>query len=1426
MRKKRQVQTGTGKKAYKRKPLTRAQASARTKKGWVTKRRRYRYGAQDPEEKQFRRFQKERKEAAAEELNKHLYGDDTVPGVRSRFSNTHHDEQKALQEQLGMIAKDAQVEINEDNQRMIRFKDPETERFIRNLPPEQKREFALRMAQSEMMQSMTSGAIAKEHKNDDETDIGYKDRAPEAVRFEQKVSRYIHAPLEAPNSQNALRRQLVKEFGAEQAAKLDPKSREEINGLAGLLVMAQKNPKTRALALAEAGQVRGRIAQREETRIKTEKREKEAVDAYILAMRGGATEPPPPYSPSGKGPPSKPGSPAKKPPQPAIKSSAMRTDENGNVIITGGPKSRWDQPGEDVESYTKKGLDPGKPTKEQWEKQLVLQGQDQKPQGDPRLKHFVEVEDLYRANQREYTTPPKTRRERLERTSIGRQLELERTQAQWKLNAIRTGNFSRFYDDSGEMIGNRKGGVGKASHGIVPEYQYDYRLRRKPDMTQELTGVGYRRAFRAYPDDKLRAKRVDPWDVDTKFHEGTRDRYRRMHPGEYDEIVSANKISRFPSGPVRAEFGERHVPGRSPDKFTEKEIFIEKEGVKPGEIIPAGSREGTTNWTQHYIRERAAEGDDLLGVGGPGWKAVDEWEYNIAEDRNRDTKQIPKKVRTYHVAPGTTQLKNKEKDVVYVKTPPLKLKGGKEIVAPHALFVATDENSSGWHRAVKYGYIEPKRVEQRWKEQDADDAREDFKKAVAGASIATMGWKLKDRTKDRAAIKADSIFGKGINSVGGKFGHPDAATEFSLRFGPHREVAEGLLEDSIGRGKERAFGMRHPMTGRTGAFPKVYHRKFAITPATRHARALEEDLARLERMNTRVASNIDAGARPGLKAGLRRWRREAILENRRYVVEHEGMPGGNFQHLVDQTRHILEGTDKEGNKVKRKVGDIVELRHPVRGTDEPVVLTENLLKTAQETKKRAYKARWKDNENVYRLGQQSSAPWKHHVFPRVAQARAGHGFPLTKNEKIGGAVAGAALLTIGSAYLYHRYKNKKRMEAGEEPIAFYNKILPPAVTTPFAVPTRKGLPPAKDALEAVVPGWQTTKRWQIGKNDLTEFLMIDGNKIPVAGQINLDRKRFAFRPVDRGYTPDAKLGVPRIHIGGKYQGKVRDKFFVDIDRSVAQKSGKRSWTKKGKTIKVKGKDTPFFLDVGKAKKMKLKGTNKARITDTDREDIVAAFAGTDEEHRVKAFYSAGRRDKIVDWFEDPEMVEKIKRKKGVDDEKRAMRTVKLYSGDSYEKIQMPLRTSHGDLHFGENAPYVKDRSGRHFNQREFYGDDWLHANRPPDSSKWSRHGRGHDAYGNLVNTNRASIDEKLISSEIERGSYAGFSSTMAERLELANAFNDGIGAAKHQTRKRVPTRTGTNPLYQAGDKHASKRVPSTQSRSKPTNTLGIKKKKK
>lgn len=852
----------------------------------------------------------------------------------------------------------------------------------------------------------------------------------------------------------------------------------------------------------------------------------------------------------------------------------------------------------------------------------------------------------------------------------GGQARFIRDQAAHRTDAIRHGNFAAFFDKNKKPVGVGKSRkktrdlVKQSSFGVIPNKAWQYELNYAPTRIQELTSEGIFAKEQALGEVMPSYKRnVETFDVFTRF---------AQKPTEgWNEIRSVSQIPRNTER-FKVELGKRGIERKQGlPRHVEKEIFIPRSDItKPvTETLRGQSNE---SFTTYFMRTRGAP-----GFAGNQEKKITKAEYNVTKKAEPGEPPRPgeayskiakKDVLVTYLPADQAHLLTGEKDSLQVVTPRVRFKG-KDVIGSHVVFGNVDADSSGKAAFLaRQAIIEPHKAIDRMRKQDIETILSDefqksksqtqeervklwsrfqkdeqFKQDVLKeaktrgydpehvehhinsfltAGLAAAGYKLIDRTDVATKSRINRGFERGVDKF---FGQGTAQ-----HYGVNRifkETVKAPVEKSF---SDATYMLVNPTASRSGkdlanlpGLKSWRYRTFAIPEDLMVARGLEKEARNLASIDRATSKAIKRADRPGVRGWVGRKRLEPMLRYRQAQGYNLSNEANVFNKTIGHTREILNAPTERGAR-GLEVPKVLRV-DPVTGAEHKMTVTSRLQRAAAESQLQAKKLRVADRGKQSQFASIGSPK----VFPRAS--RWSHG-ELTEGEKW--ALAGGAIVATaaGAGYLYHRHRENKRIAAGEvyERTSFLNKALPPAFKSP--IPT---------------PSWQTTKSYRIPKTELTEFTMSAGSKIPVSGRVHFNRKRVALRPVDRGYPASALVKGPHVGwgAGGQKDGLGKSLFF-DFEKNAAYGRGKRSIISKKKSVSVAGQKMPFWLQGGPTSKVKLKGSNPRRITDQDRESIVAAFAGTADERRVREFYSHGKRDKIVDMFDDPELVSEIRHRKG------------------------------------------------------------------------------------------------------------------------------------------------------------------------------------
>lgn len=232
----------------------------------------------------------------------------------------------------------------------------------------------------------------------------------------------------------------------------------------------------------------------------------------------------------------------------------------------------------------------------------------------------------------------------------------------------------------------------------------------------------------------------------------------------------------------------------------------------------------------------------------------------------------------------------------------------------------------------------------------------------------------------------------------------------------------------------------------------------------------------------------------------------------------------------------------------------------------------------------------------------------------------------TANEKTFLVGAGVAAAAAGTAYGVHKFKQRQERKRGEAPKSLGNRYLPPA-------------------FNVYAPSVSVAKKGTFEDTAFNRAVNIAGVDKPKVSA-KMEKKRLAFRPSD--INPNLSVSAPLIgrpKIGFKKDpsdGKLRDALFIRVATP-----GDKKAVPKGYKVKVAGKTLPGVIEAETPFKPKRVRANRAPLMrkQEDKEKLVARYAGSSQEARVKGFYNADKS--IQDLFNNSAEVKRVKNKYNV-----------------------------------------------------------------------------------------------------------------------------------------------------------------------------------
>lgn len=890
------------------------------------------------------------------------------------------------------------------------------------------------------------------------------------------------------------------------------------------------------------------------------------------------------------------------------------------------------------------------------------------------------VEDLYRASGHETAAPRlswEARRLAARATgsqfdvtkprffhSIRKQAQFNKQQLAQKKDAWSEGLLNIGFKDKGERVP-----MDKATFGIRPNKEWHVTVRDENKRDRTIT------------------KRLAYWDTKTE-----------VKPGDF---VNDKLVDKFHSN-VGIEWGERKAPRReeAPD-WVEKEVFVPVPGLKTP--ITRHVKTGTENLEKFQIRHswvepsvgsanRAGDGGEprvtsLVPSGAitqrdARWRDATtyispETKAKMIKEGTGRTVAFRKQTRVHYVPPEQLKLGRKEQDTLNVRIPGTKQYG----------FVrAGSENK--WRQVA----LAPALARQRRREEE---------RAIRASQLPNRADRMQTLMGDygltpeqtQQIIQEEFIRKEGVTDEG-HLKELTAAGTLAVAYGARRQIKEGYLprafNNSIGHlrgmhpkfdklatkkgvpeaildveeayvqpGVQRLanlrFKLRHPTKSPAGSsmgleYQKWRNRRHWINPDKREARVLERTGQRITSLENTKEFVRNAEGRGGLTGRFMRWRAEPMHRVHAYE-EFAGSAESTVGRAARQAREVLQAETLPVQK-ERTLRSGRTVRVPSSWTTVPQVSVRDVLdpKTGNATTIVVTPRQQKAAASLLRTSRRSAETehWRqrHPMSPPITgpgRLDRWVGGDFTRGEKGLAIGAGVAATALGSAYIYHRYKQRNLPE--DQKTKFYNVALPPS----FGVP---------------LPHARVTSFYRLPSNTVTNEARLAGRKVPLTFGIGLKDKRVTLRPVERGYPANAPI-VGRLKVRGQKglaRGSYRDSLFFDQQATGIRK---RSYRRPGGTLVVGGKALPIRATIGKSSKVQLKGTNPRRLTQEDRESLVWAYKNTPDEERIRNFYSFGKTDKVIDIFDDDEAYRKINKKKMTKDEKAFTKAAQVEHHSSY-----------------------------------------------------------------------------------------------------------------------------------------------------------------
>lgn len=771
----------------------------------------------------------------------------------------------------------------------------------------------------------------------------------------------------------------------------------------------------------------------------------------------------------------------------------------------------------------------------------------------------------------------------------------------------------------------------------------------------------------------INIKRLERYDRGTVFKLGKRNRWGHLKEGELDELADNPFLVRKYDAPVAFREGSKvpKIGGREPlpkgaegQREVDEIRYVPVRGATGQEHTaddPSGKQvrryevRENNRWrpaTREEYRSAVRDWENIVEVR----KALESGQTpGVARESRARSVMVPRKIRYKYMDPSKLELEARQADQLSVQIPGFTVAGKRfnerrvftnlkegtrreEVIGPYfrervnlaferrmeRAASAVENRATAEEHLAKMGIpLDPQVTPENYKSNEPipnirdmtqtdefakhhgfSSSRElrDVAAAAAAAGIYGSRKATRERSKD--------IFNKSFNTLK-KIGPIGRWAERHNWDDEVLTVNRAYLRPLREKRANFIYGLRHPFSDPHGQtlgmdWGRWKYREHWIADETKNARKmgrLTEDVKRVSRTREYVRKHP--------RGLLSRWRKEPMLRH------------ADYKNFRDKEGFLMQRMHLADKLKNAPVGEDVEFLHPItqeymkiKSTTQTQSHGRNLSGFIADT----FKKDWEES-NVFESQQAAHAAkraqmnWFRRRVPNVS----------VPGGKTTGIVAGIGLGALAVHYAQHKIRERRKKP--EDRVAYYNKILPPAFTTP--------------TLRA-----RTTGRVTIPSNIITREFGFAGHKVPVMWGFSIGRKRHAFRPMDKvdefgqAYPKNARiLGGTRLR-GGTKGGKFWKSVIYDADPM------KRTYRRGTHDVYIKGKKLPGTFEVGKLTKVQKSRTNPQRMSNFDREEIIWASKGTHDEQDIKNFYSQGEVDRIVEMFDDPDVLRRIERRKG------------------------------------------------------------------------------------------------------------------------------------------------------------------------------------
>lgn len=790
------------------------------------------------------------------------------------------------------------------------------------------------------------------------------------------------------------------------------------------------------------------------------------------------------------------------------------------------------------------------------------------------------------------------------------QFNFNKHQTANKLTAAKEGTLSFGLDSSGRVVdpASRNAAVRIGPNRV---WRYTIHARDPNDPT------------------KRKAVELPYWDKSQHFDRGSADRpdeiAHRPRPKTYydeqgneypvDQYVLNERLARKWTGPVNVEEGNRELHGKQEKlpAYVSKEVFVPIKGARKASKLRNDPDEN------YEIKQVRATSGRWFNATPQEWAVARSQGETIGGGLGSTplltrTVRMPKKVKTTFVDPSQLSLKRNERDTLTVVLPGKKLspKFRQQLLDRELI---DDNQYKVGERAVEFrlsdgplnnALLGPVRAQREYSlRKQSKIAAMSKELGVAGATAAY--YAQLDRTR------------KGYIPNKINRGYQSTLTQHpSLRKWARKNnldsvtlpVEEAYIRPGLEKARNVGYQLRHPTASLEGTsdpgidFGSVYFRQHGISDEKKDYRSVVKAQRKLDRVVNTQSFVEKHYTDKSLRGKVARWQAEPLQRHQDYR--------DFYPSPSDPSSGFLAQTIREAREARRASPE----------GSKPYEAARTLEKRAQGLMREEVTRRNESARNPNRFPVLRSEINKTIIGkPKRAFIRAPNLSPTEQHVVLGAATLATA---AGAHYAYHKYQQSKLDPSQRE--SYYNKVTP-------------------GRIRATVPYARSTGHYRIPANTLTNEFNLAGKRPPIQFGVGFHKKTiWKGSPADRGYGKNAKIGLTKLRGAGvKPGGSVKDALTYDPESVFTRK---RSWQPAGSRVTVRGKNSHLKANIGPRTPIHLTRTNPHRLTQAGREDLVWAFKDRPDEDEVREFFAFGTGDRVLDLFDDPEAVQKIRRRKG------------------------------------------------------------------------------------------------------------------------------------------------------------------------------------